>query len=73
MFGTSRPEYRARNLGGGNFCPGSLPNGQVTMPTDGSKTQKRRGHVSRMRAMCTWDSKTTPAEDPANLGRPLKS
>lgn len=63
-----RPNYRARNLCGGNFCPGSAPNGQVTQATDGSNTQKRHAHVERMRSTNTWDSKTTPAEDPNRPG-----
>jgi len=72
MSYTDRIGYRSVNLPrGGKFCPGSAPNGAVSQPTEGSKTQKRHEHRKRMENAGTWDPKTTPAEDPKNPGQRL--
>jgi hypothetical protein len=53
-----RPTYRAANLKGGNYCPGSA-SPPFTIPTEGSKTQKRK---ARMKLMTSVElRKTTPA------------
>lgn len=37
-------------------------------PAPNGSTQKRKAHVERMQRNSQWDSKTTPAEDPARPG-----
>lgn len=68
----NRDEYRKAYLPrGAKFCENSAPNGPITQPTNGSRTQERKEHRLRMEANKTWDSKKTPAEDPNRPGYPI--